>query len=340
MKTQNQKIINQFTSSNWWITDLIRLNSTHLKRPAALALVLMAMLVTARGQLFVTSENGFANDASLGEYNLDGSAINASLIPSGGLYLPLGMTITGSSLYITDGGAANSIGQYTTSGGTVHSTLVSGLNAPYGIATDGSFVYVVNTGSGTIGKYTTSGTLVSASLVSLLTSAGALAISGNNLFVAYTNGAVGEWTTSGALVHQFLLSGFSSGISALAISGNNLFVAGGNGTIGEYTTSGGTLNASLVTGLTEGAYGMAATSSQLFVAQYGNAQLNAGSGSVYEYNLGAPGTVTSANTSFITGLYEPHDIAVIAPVPEPSTWALLAGSLLALVSGYRRVWRA
>lgn len=330
MKTQKPK------APNW-----PQINPLRLKQPAVMLITLLAMLVSAHGQLFVTSENGFANDASLGEYNLNGSAINASLIPSGGLYLPASMAINGSDIYINNGGANNTVGEYTTSGGTVNSTLISGLNGLGGIVTDGSYLYVVNSGSGKIAKYTTSGTLVNSSLVSQLTSAGALAISGNDLFLGYTNGAVGEWTTSGTLVSQFLLSGFSSGISALAISGNNLFVAGNNGTIGEYTTSGGILNASLVTGLTEGAYGMAATSSQLFVAQYGNAQLNAGSGSVYEYGLGnTPGTVTSANTSFITGLYEPHDIAVIAPVPEPSTWALLAGGLLALVSGCRRASRA
>jgi hypothetical protein len=340
MKTQNPKITNRFISTTRWIMNLIQFNPTHLKRTTALAVAFLAMLVTARGQLYVTSENGFAGDASLGAYNLNGSAINASLIPEGGgLYLPVGMAITGSSLYMSGGGGANSVGQYTTSGGTVNGTLINGLSGPSGIATDGSYVYVVNSVGGTIGKYTTSGGMVNASLISQLTSAGALAISGNELFLGYTNHNIGVFTTSGATVSQFLLGGFTGGIQSIAINGSDLFVASGNGTIGEYTTSGGVLNASLITGLTEGAYGMASIGNQLFVTQYGNAQLNAGSGSVYEYTLGStPGTVTSSDTSFITGLYEPHDIVVATP--EPSTWALLAVGLVALVSGCRRVSRA
>ena len=67
---------------------------------------------------------------------------------------------------MTDG---NRIAEYTTSGATVNASLVTGLNAPSGIAVSGSDLFVVNNGSGgpgSVGEYTTSGATVNASLVS------------------------------------------------------------------------------------------------------------------------------------------------------------------------------
>ena len=65
------------------------------------------------------------------------------------------------------------ISEYTTSGVTVNSSLVSGLTEPTGIAVSGSNLFVANqpdshggTINDTIGEYTTSGAVVNASLVS------------------------------------------------------------------------------------------------------------------------------------------------------------------------------
>jgi hypothetical protein len=64
----------------------------------------------------------------------------------------------------------NTIGEYTTSGTTVNSALISGLNFPEGIALSGGNLFVANRGNGTIGEYTTSGATVNSALVSGLNS--------------------------------------------------------------------------------------------------------------------------------------------------------------------------
>jgi hypothetical protein len=46
---------------------------------------------------------------------------------------PVGIAVDGSDLFVTNG-FGNTIGEYTTSGATVNASLISGLNAPTGIA--------------------------------------------------------------------------------------------------------------------------------------------------------------------------------------------------------------
>src|SRR5579862_3476933 len=122
---------------------------------------LLAMPETARAQIFVTNES----TNTIGEYNLDGSTINTSLVT--GLNYPLGIVVSGSDIFevnntnSTDG----TVGEYTTSGSTVNASLVSGFQFPNSIAVSGSDIFVVNNGLNTIGKYTTSGSTVNASLV-------------------------------------------------------------------------------------------------------------------------------------------------------------------------------
>ena len=71
----------------------------------------------------------------------------------------------GGNVYVTNW-TTGTIGEYTTSGGTVNATLISGLSNPDGVAVSGSDLFVVNPGNGTIGEYTTSGATVNPSLVS------------------------------------------------------------------------------------------------------------------------------------------------------------------------------
>ena len=303
---------------------------------AILAVVLWTGLLPAQGQIFVDSDNGFAGDGSVGEYNLNGTAINTSLIPYGSLYLPNQMTASGSYLYIVNATGSGTIGKYTTSGATVSpSPLVSGLNNPYGVAVSGTDLFVAMDGnggssSGSVGAFNT----VSGAAISLPTSIAGLynptgvAVSGNDLFVAnYGNGApgtgtIGEYMLNGTPVNASLFSGLG-GPSAVAVSGSYLFVLFGSGTIGEYNVDGATVNASLVTGL-NGPTAIAVSGSSLYVNERGGTD-----GMIIDYTLGGTaGTITSTNT-IISGLYEDTGFAVES-VPEPSTWMLLLGGLIAL----------
>ena len=64
----------------------------------------------------------------------------------------------------------------------MNAALVTGLNAPMGIAVSGSDLFVAEVG-GAIGEYTTSGAVVNASLISGLREPTGVAVSGSNLFV-------------------------------------------------------------------------------------------------------------------------------------------------------------
>ena len=203
--------------------------------------------------LFVANTNG-----SVSEYALAGGTVNPSLLP--GLF-PLGISVAGSAIYVTEGtNAANNfthtVGAYTTSGDTINSSLISsGTDTFVGIAVSGPNLFIVNTSAGTIDEYTTAGAAVrtaatSNPLISGLGSPTAIAISGQNIFVSNRDlGTVGEYTLSGTTVNASLISGLTHP-TGVAVSGSSLYVADATlGTVGQYTLNGAAVNASLITGL-------------------------------------------------------------------------------------------
>jgi hypothetical protein len=99
--------------------------------------------------------------------------MNAALIS--GLNDPRGILVDGSNLFVTNHNGGT-LGEYTTSGATIHATLISGFNVPSGIAEEGSNLFVVDNANATIGEYTTSGATVNPSLISGLSSPSAIAI--------------------------------------------------------------------------------------------------------------------------------------------------------------------
>ena len=67
--------------------------------------------------------------------------MNRALIS--GLDVPIGIAVSGESLYVTNlFGGFGTIGKYTTSGATVNAALVSGLPAPQAIAVSGGNLFV------------------------------------------------------------------------------------------------------------------------------------------------------------------------------------------------------
>ena len=267
-------------------------------------------------------------------------------------------TVRGGDIYVVNS-STGTIGEYTTSGAVVNTSLIPGLNWPDGIAVSGSNLFVANTDSNTVCEYTTSGAVVNTSLISGVNWPTGIAVSGSNLFVSTGNyGRIGEYTTSGAVVNASLITGLNSPY-AIAVSGPNLFVANTrNGTIGEYTTSGAVVNASLITGLSS-PWGITVSGSNLFVVnQVGtigeyttsgavvNASLITGLGQpngivvsgsnlfVANVNTGTIGEYTTSgavvNTSLITGLGQPLGIALVS---KPPTIALAAASNATIITG-------
>jgi hypothetical protein len=276
-----------------------------------IALALTCSLAATKGQVYVVNTDG----NTIGEYGLNGSPINTSLIT--GLNHPQGITIVGNDLFVANeyGG---SIGEYTTSGATVSGSLISsGLDFPWGIASSGGNLYVANQGNAVISEYTTSG-----SLLNSITTVGTppdVAVSGGNIFIPSPVSGVSEYNSSGTLINSWSTA---PSIYDMAILGNDIFVpSADNGTIGEYTLSGQVVNAALITGL-DAPEGVAISGNDLYV-------VNSGSDTVGEYTLkGDP-----INTSLITGLDGGTYIDV---VPEPSTMALAGLGAAALWFWRRR----
>ncbi|HTQ31714.1 MAG TPA: hypothetical protein VMI53_10945 [Opitutaceae bacterium] len=291
---------------------------------AAFILMLLLAVSVAHGQIFV----GYLGNA--GEFNLDGTALNASLL----YHLPdtaVGKTdvaASGSNLFVSEvNGGAPLLRSFLIDG---TGTIGGGSWLPYagfipdGMAASGSNVFV--TDGVRVGEYSASGATVNASLISGLSAWSAIAVSGSNLFVAgITTGTVGEFTTSGETINASLITGLKNpqflgynGPSAIAVSGSNLFVANESaGTIGEYTTSGETVNAALITGL-NGPSGLAIYGSNLYVANYND-------GTIGEYTLSG----TTVDASLITGLDHPTSVAV---VPEPVSCAVFLGGIAFLLA--------
>jgi len=66
------------------------------------------------------------------------------------------MTISGGNLFVVNA-ASGTVGEYTSSGGVVNASLISGLNNPSFITSSGSNLFVTFPSLGTVGEYTTSG---------------------------------------------------------------------------------------------------------------------------------------------------------------------------------------
>jgi sugar lactone lactonase YvrE len=131
------------------------------------------------------------------------------------------------------------IGEYTTDGAPVNTSLIRGLNSPAHIALDVSgYLYVTDYNNGTVGKYTTSGATVNAALISGLVQPTGLALDGQgHLFVASggANGKIGEYTTDGQSINPSLITGLNypedmvfvvpePSCTTLAVTGLVLFV--------------------------------------------------------------------------------------------------------------------
>jgi len=263
-------------------------------------LLLFTLSGPAHGQIFIMNNT----HSTVGEYTTSGSTVNSSLISNEGG----AMTLSGSDLFTSNG---SRVAEYTTSGAVVSGSLftLGGINS---MAVSGSYIFAAYYNY--VGEYTTSGATVNASLISILGPTG-IAISGSDIFIT-SNNAIAEYTTSGALVSGTLISGLS-GPAQIAISGTNLFVVNSlNGTVGEYNTvTGATIHAALISNLGY-PWGIAISGSDLFVST---------SSGVGEYTTSGA-MVSGTLVSDPDATY----IAVVQPVPEPSTLIMLAGGVVLL----------
>jgi hypothetical protein len=123
-----------------------------------------------------------------------------------GLVEPGGIAVSGSDLFVTNSNYGT-IGEYTTSGGTVNASFIPLSGHAYGITASGSDLFFSESG---IQEYTTSGAVVNASLIEDASLGPALTASGSDLFFVTSNNTIGEYTTSGAVVNAELASGLNN----------------------------------------------------------------------------------------------------------------------------------
>jgi len=112
---------------------------------------LAAGAVAVRGQVFISNFCA----GTIGEYNLDGTPINPTLIK--GLKGPWSLAASDSDLFIAFS-SSGSVGKYTFDGSLVNADLITGLKKPTGLALYGSELLVASgCGGGDIGLYDLNG---------------------------------------------------------------------------------------------------------------------------------------------------------------------------------------
>jgi sugar lactone lactonase YvrE len=182
--------VDKYTTSGTYLGGL-PLASATTDSPGGLA-------VDGAGNLFVAY-----GGSGISQFTTSGAIVRDPLVSG----FPLsGLTVAGNSLFVANP-ITGAIGEYTSSGAPVSTSLITGLSAPAGLAYDGSgHLFVANTGNGTIGKYTTSGETISASLITGLSGVGSLALDGNGHLFVLNGNTIGEYTTSGETVNASLIT--------------------------------------------------------------------------------------------------------------------------------------
>jgi hypothetical protein len=125
-----------------------------------------AQSVAVSGSNLYVAING---NYRIAEYSTStGAEVNDNFIPS--VVNVYSLAVSGSDLYVMNGASSNGfVSKYTTSGALENTSLVSGLNDPFGVAVDDndSHMYVSSFYPNSIvGEYTTSGGTIDPSLIS------------------------------------------------------------------------------------------------------------------------------------------------------------------------------
>ena len=242
---------------------------------------------------------------------------------------PYGLALSGNHLFVT---SLRGVVEYNAATGTPIDFIVTPQQTSTAIAVSGNQLFVAGdvgtaSGSGTVGEYdaSTGATINAFFITGLNRFYYGLALSGNTLFVANLDGGggrVGAYdAATGAPINADFITGLNDPVG-LALSGNHLFVANFAGsTVGEYDAStGAAINARFISGLSE-PFGLALSDNTLFVSNRLTNTVGA-----YDATTGAP-----INADFITGLNDPVGL-LVAPVPEPSPWSMIAAGGVALLA--------
>ncbi len=311
----------------------IRYSPVEFNRPAAqfvlkavmagnlLALLLLGAPGTSRADnLFI------ADNADIYEFSAPGTG---TVFATAGSYSFTGLAFSHSGKLFAAIAGDNTIEEFDSTGGVLSTNPTvfasTGLSGPHEMAFDsGGSLYVANSVNNTIGKFYPSGTGTVFANSGLSSPMGLAFDSKGNLFVANRgNDTIEEFNSSGT--GAVFASGLSTFTGLAFDSAGNLYAANeaGNGTIEKFSLSGGVLSSNSTVFATSGLsnpHDLAFDSAgDLYVANNGN-------NTIVEFDSSG----SQVSSSSVPG---PVMLAM-QPIPEPSTWALLAVAfgLLALFS--------
>ena len=241
------------------------INSSLITSPAAGqgVEVRMSLATDGSGDLFVGEYSG-GTTATIGEYSLNGTAINSSFLTlSDSTGVPQLAADGQGHLFVSVGGL---VSEYTT-GGTLLNSFSTGPGITAvnisALAVDSSddLYTAYATGNpleggtyhGVIGEYTASGSPISRSLITTPNFINGLTVGGGDIYVSILNGPpdiesrIDEYTTGGSEVMSPFIFGVG-GRTALDGQGHLLVDSYGDGTVSAYTTGGALLGSSVISG--------------------------------------------------------------------------------------------
>lgn len=311
--------------------------SASLPLLAALALTGFSSTTLHAQNIFVANQGGTPNSGSVSIFDPSGNLVGAPI--TAGMNDPMGLAFDKSgNLYVANY-YGTTVSEYNSGGTLVNAAFASAGIGSEGLAFDSrGNLYVANV-NGTVSEFNSSGQLINANFVSSLNGPlplnridGLAFDNSGNLYVAYMVGPIAKFDSNGNLINASFATSSEPFDVAFDKSGNlyaSNYSSTSSGTVSKFDANGNLINASFASGLT-GAAGLAFDSSgNLFVANINN-------NTVSEFD--SSGRLIHTISSPTLGA--PTFIA-IQPVPEPSTWALLAVGMTAFLGLRRRLaWPA
>lgn len=276
-----------------------------------------ALAGRASAQVLLVGDNAMG---VIGTYDAaTGAALNANLVSVSD---PYSLAVLGDSLYVSQFGE-DTVGKYSVSTGAAVNPafIVVDSTWPNGMLFAGGNLLVANYAAGDVRSYDPTTGAPVGTLIAGLSGPRGLALAGNSLYVSnWDSGTVGKYdATTGAIDSGFSLDLNGDNPFGLAVAGGSLLVVDYSaGSVRQYDAGTGELqNDSFIVDLSS-PFELAVSGNDLFVSNYG-------AGAVGKYNA-TTGEVIDAG--FISGLSGPIGLAVmVTPVPEPATYALIAGVL-------------
>src|SRR5215213_9689895 len=231
----------RWTSRKWFRRDD---RARHAISIGAIVMLCLLFVGSADADVYWTNNA----DTTVGRANLDGTAVNQSLISGG--FNPCGVAVDGAHVYWGNIGAGT-IGRANLDGSGADQSFIGDQVGPCGVAVDGAHVYWADTNGTAIGRANLDGSGVTPSFIGAATGACGVAVDGVHVY--WSNGGagtIGRADLDGTGVNQGFIAG-APRPCGVALDGAHLYWTNGDdGTIGRANLDGTGVNQSFIGGAT------------------------------------------------------------------------------------------